>query len=166
MEITKIVSMVNKRMNYEDFSYDELEIALNAAIDHLNTEWRLKLPMITEQTEMVQDKTTVQPHLVPAKYDNLPDDFIRLYVVPYVAAYQYTINEQDARPEFLEWTANFGKLSERYQVNTKPGDTKIVDPNFHILQEDTTDQIGDGNGNYDEVVGVEVGDKLINPLNQ
>lgn len=147
MRITDIVTRVNQRMNYESYSYAELLIALDAAIDHINSEWRINLPMITDTPEMIADPAN-PGNTIAAEYNALPDDFIRSFVVPFVAAKQYTINEQDPTPEVAEYTLAFAKLSIKYQRDLLPGATKIETPNYSILQEDTTDQFMDGSSNY------------------
>lgn len=152
MTITKIVEMINNRMNYDNFPYSDLQVALDAAIDKINSDWRINLPMITDFPEMTKeyDPVTGKPttNFIPTEYPALPDEFIRQYVVPYVAGKQYIINEQDGSPEMTEAILGLGVMSERYPV--KPGQTAILkkDANYNILQEDFTDQFADGHNNY------------------
>lgn len=134
-------------MNYESYAYDELFVALDSAIDYLNNEWRLNLPVITDTPQMISDPNN-PGKLIEAVYTALPDDFIRTFVVPFAAAKQYTINEQDAAPEVAEYTLALARLSERYQLGLQPGATSISVKNYNILTEDTTDQFMDGNSNY------------------
>lgn len=147
MRITDIVKRINQRMNYESYSYDELLTALDSAIDYINSEWRVNLPMITDTPEMIMDPAR-PGNMIAAEYTALPDDFIRLFIVPFAAAKQYTINEQDPTPEVAEYTLAFSRLSVKYQVGLADGATEIKAANYAILTEDTTDQFMDGNSNY------------------
>ncbi len=147
MTVTKIVQRINNRMNYDSFSYSELTNALDAAIDYINTSWRVNLPVITDLPETIPD-TNNPGSVIPSDYTNLPDEFIRQFVVPFACAYQYTINEQDSTPESNEALINFGKLSERYGSVAGSGATEITGANFDLLTEDRSGYFGDGNSNY------------------
>lgn len=134
-------------MNYRDFSYSELGTALDSAIDQLNTDWRISLPLITSIPEMVQDRTKTPPQpMIPGEYTALPDDFIRMYVVPFAVGTQFILTGQDGSPELTLASMNLTKLSKRYSVND--GAKKIDTPSFNINLEDRDKFIGAGHNTY------------------
>ncbi len=135
-------------MNSSTFTFDDLASSLDSAIDRLNTEWRIDIPMITDFPETKVDVTT--GNVTPVDYTALPNEFIRQYVIPYTIYRQYIVIGQDGSPEMQEALLQLAALSERYPVD--PGATEISTKNFNILTEDTTDQFADGNSNYGEPV--------------
>lgn len=146
MTITSMVDRINRRLNNAQGEYDDYKTAFDRAIDDLNISWKINIPVISDSQEMTVDPTTNKKTLY--NWVELPDEFIRLYIIPKAASYRLMEQELDFRVEEAEAEANLGMLATRYKL--KPGMTRITkdDINYSILQGDTTGYIGMDNTNY------------------
>lgn len=106
MRIIDIVSRINRKMNNYNLNYDELMPVLDEAVDKLNALWYLELPMISDLPE-------TDGNGVPTEYNNIPDEIIRRFIVPYAAGRQFSIYELDGSSELNEAAVNLGELSHR-----------------------------------------------------
>lgn len=148
MTITNIVKLVNSKLNYENFSYDDMRPELDDAIDELNVRFRSSLPLIGDLPEVSVDP--INPSITKAvEYNSVDTEIIRRFIVPYTASLILQKVGRDNRPETMEYTTNFTKLSQRFDV--EPGATSISKVNNGvrgIMVEDTKDEFMSGHNNY------------------
>ena len=131
MELTKLVALINRRLAGEQFTYSELEAYLDDAIDQINTRLDAAFPVFSEFTSV----TAGYPN-----YAFFPDRYLRMYVVPAVAAKFYSVDEegaggaQDYRMEaeqalFLMERDYSNSVPEAYQAAAKQGLLPQLDTN-------------------------------------
>lgn len=125
--------------------------------------------MITDYPEL-SDKSKAtgdvndKGKMINTHYTFLPDEMIRMYVVPYAAGYQYMLSDIDGTIEMEEAMTNLARLSERYQIMSHEGATSLGIRNYELLTEDYSDQFANGHDNYGYEEGREGG--TLNPLDQ
>lgn len=137
MKIIDLVNRINRKMNNYNLSYDELWPVLDEAIDELNTLWHIEVPMISDLPEMDGNGK-------PVEYNNVPDEILRMFVVPYAAGRQFAIYELDGSAELNQSAVNLGKLSERWgHVAHIPGPIPFtsITKNLGLVTENFTDTV-------------------------
>lgn len=156
MRITSLVDKINTKLNNQSFNYDDLKDALDEGIDFINDVLMSKLPLVSAFPES-KPNPSFPGKIIPNEYTALPDDFIRMVLVPYTAAKMLGKVGVDARLETAEYYTGITRATTKYYV--RPGATKVtsgdsthdmeVDWNDGIYSGSASDNYGSGDGDVD-----------------
>lgn len=117
MKVNQIVRAVNIKLDNANLDFADMSFYFDQAIDHLNTvEFGANFPYITDMgtSDLLNDDVV---------YDALPDDWIRNFLVPFVAAKLYQQNGQNNQAEVAEFMLFLQRATHHYQIPA--GVTKI-----------------------------------------